>query len=103
MGALNALLDHRMTAALSSVLCLLALTLNYVAGQSKAPAPAGQNKLTIDDPGELITLSLPPGSTEAPADLFLADEAIVAAAAIPILALDRTAQGRVGLVTLLSH
>ena len=91
-----------MTATLSSILCLLALTLSYVGGQSEALAPAGQN-LTIDDPGETITLALPPGGTQAPADLFLADGATLAAAAIPILALDRTAQGRVGLVIVLSQ
>ena len=89
-----------MIAASSSILLVLALTLNHAAGQSTAPAPGGQN-FTIEDPGESITLSLPPGSSEDPADLSTADGATVAAAAIPILALDETVFGMVGLVHLL--
>ena len=61
----------------------------------------GQN-LTIQD-GESIVLTLPPGSAQAPADVMLAtfSGANEAAAAIPILALDKTVQGRVALVIFL--
>jgi len=80
-----------MTGALSSILCLSALALSHAA--------LGQN-LTIDDPGEEVTLALPPGSAIAPAEQLLSTASGVneAASAIPILALDSTVQGRVVLV-----
>jgi len=80
-----------MTAALSSILYLSVLALSHAA--------LGQN-LTIDDPGEEVTLALPPGSARAPAEQLLSTASGVneAATAIPILALDNTVQGRVAQV-----
>lgn len=83
-----------MTITISSALGLLALAVSHAAGHN----------LTVQDPGETITLALPPGTAAAPADQFLGSVAGAseAAAAIPILALDDVVQGRVALVGHLS-
>ena len=84
----------KMTITISSALGLLALAVSHAAGQN----------LTVQDPGETITLALPPGTAAAPADQFLGSVAGAseAAAAIPLLALDDVVQGRVALVGHLS-
>ena len=71
--------------------CLLAL---FLVGRV-----VGHN-VTIDDPGERISLSLPPGGAEAPADELLAtlNEAHELAAAIPVFSVDTTVKGTVTLV-----
>ena len=80
-----------MRTAVPSHFCLLALAvLGRVVGHN----------VTIDDPGETIALSLPPGVANAPADELLAtlNGADALAAAIPVISVDTTAKGTVTLV-----
>ena len=58
------------------------------------------HNVTIEDPGETIALSLPPGVADAPADELLATlyGADALAAAIPVISVDTTAKGTVTLV-----
>ena len=80
-----------MRTAVPSHFCLLALA---VVGRV-----VGHN-VTIDDPGETIALSLPPGVANAPVDELSAtlNGADALAAAIPVISVDTTAKGTVTLV-----